>query len=265
MKADGKLEKMKVEPSSPVRYELPLDYELVSMNELIGKEISFVYRGEIRCINCDKRIHTAFGQGFCYTCFREAPQNSECIIRPELCRGHLGEGRDPQWEEEHHNKPHAVYLALTSAIKIGVTRWTEIPTRWIDQGAYRAMVIAKTPHRRMAGEIELIGKELFTDRTSWQRMLKDERIEGVDLAEERERLRKILPAEYASYIVDDFEAMDIEYPLSPPPQKVKSVNLDKQPVIIGVLAGIRGQYLVFEDNSVLNIRRFTGYVVEITA
>ncbi len=265
MKATGILEKMSVEAARPVRYFLRLGTQIVTLNELIGREITLSYDGEIHCILCDRRIAKAYGQGFCYPCFRDAPENSECIIRPELCRGHLGDGRDPQWEDEHHNKPHAVYLALTSAVKIGVTRWTEIPTRWIDQGAYRALIVAKTPHRRAAGEIEVRGKELFTDRTNWQKMLKDERVEGVDLEAERERLRSALPAEYAHYIVDDYTPQDFEYPLPDPPKKVKSINLDKQPVIIGRLSGIRGQYLVFEDNSVINIRRFTGYVVQIAA
>ena len=64
----------------------------------------------------------------------KSPQNSECIIRPELCRAHLGEGRNPDWEKEHHLQPHIVYLAQTDVIKVGVTRSTQVPTRWIDQG-----------------------------------------------------------------------------------------------------------------------------------
>jgi hypothetical protein len=265
MKAIGKLEKMTVVNTAPVTYSLRLENTTVLMNELIGSSVTLSYTGEIRCVLCDRLTPKAYGQGFCYPCFRDAPENSECIIRPELCRGHLGEGRDPQWEEEHHNKPHAVYLALTSAVKIGVTRLSEIPTRWIDQGAYRALTVAETPYRRLAGEIEIEGKDLFTDRTNWQKMLKDERVEGIDLYSERERLLSSLPQDLAAYGVTDTEPVDLVYPLEHPPGKVKSLNFDKIPAYTGVLSGIRGQYLVFEDNTVINIRRYSGYVVRFTA
>lgn len=265
MRATGKLEKMSVEHEDPVRYILQLGHEAVEMNELIGREITINFAGEIRCILCDRRTPKAYGQGFCYPCFRDAPENSECIVRPELCRGHLGEGRDPDWEEEHHNKPHAVYLALSSAVKVGVTRWTQIPTRWIDQGAARAIVVAKTPYRRLAGTIEVASKELYTDRTNWQRMLKDERLEGADLLAERERLLSALPRELAEYGVTDSGPVSIRYPLEVAPERVTSVNLDKQPILTGRLSGIRGQYLVLDEGIVINIRRQSGYLIQLTA
>ena len=257
---------MRVEHADPVRYTLELADHSIAMNELIGREITLAFSGEIRCIRCNRVTRKAFGQGFCYPCFRDAPENSECIVRPELCRGHLGEGRDPEWEEEHHNKPHAVYLALSSAVKVGVTRWTQIPTRWIDQGAARAIVVARTPYRRLAGEIEIAGKELYTDRTNWQRMLKDEPPEEeADLRAERERFLAALPAPLAEYAVRDSEPVAIHYPLRDAPLRVKSINLDKQPLLSAILAGIRGQYLVFEGGTVINIRRYSGYVVQLSA
>jgi hypothetical protein len=265
MTATGKLEKMSVEHTDPVSYLLRLGDTTVRMNEFIGREITINFTGEIRCIICDRLTPKAYGQGFCYPCFRDAPENSECIVRPELCRGHLGEGRDPDWEEEHHNKPHAVYLALSSAVKVGVTRWTQIPTRWIDQGAAEAIVVAKTPYRALAGEIEVAGKALFTDRTNWQRMLKDERPEGVDLLAERDRLLTELPKELAAYAVSDSAPVAMHYPLEIAPEKVKSVNLDKQPILTGSLSGIRGQYLVFDEGIVINIRRYSGYVIQLSA
>lgn len=265
MTATGKLEKMSVEHTDPVSYTLQLGGTAVGMNELIDREIAINFTGEIRCILCDRVTPKAYGQGFCYPCFRDAPENSECIVRPELCRGHLGEGRDPDWEEEHHNKPHAVYLALSSAVKVGVTRWTQIPTRWIDQGAARAIVVARTPYRALAGEIEVASKALYTDRTNWQRMLKDERPEEADLLSERERLLSALPPGLATYAVTDSGPVDIHYPLAVAPEKVRSVNLDKQPILTGLLRGIRGQYLIFEGGNVINIRRYSGYVIQLTA
>ncbi len=47
--------------------------------------------------------------------------------------------------------PHYVYLSKTSGLKVGVTRATQIPTRWIDQGAVEAVIIAETPYRGAAG------------------------------------------------------------------------------------------------------------------
>ncbi|MFW6329076.1 MAG: DUF2797 domain-containing protein, partial [Alkalispirochaetaceae bacterium] len=255
--------KMRVELARPVSYTLPLGEQSVTMNDLIGREVGLNVTGEIRCIRCDRKTSKSFGQGFCYPCFRDAPENAECIVRPELCRGHLGEGRDPEWEQEHHNQPHAVYLALSSAVKVGVTRWTQIPTRWIDQGAAAALVVARTPYRRLAGEIEVASKELFTDRTNWQRMLKDERLEEADLAAERERLLDALPEHLRQYAFCDSEVQEIHYPVATPPEKVRSVNLDKEPITTGELAGIRGQYLIFRDQRVINIRRYSGYVIEL--
>ena len=60
----------------------------------------------------------SFNQGYCYTCFQNSPMSSECIIKPELCRAHLGEGRDMEWEREHHLKDHYVYLAVSSGVKV---------------------------------------------------------------------------------------------------------------------------------------------------
>ncbi len=47
------------------------------------------------------------------------------------------------------------------------------------------------------------------------------------------------------------------------PEKVTSVGFDKHAEIEGCLAGIKGQYLIFDDNRVLNIRKHNGYRITI--
>jgi hypothetical protein len=259
----GKLVKMGVQYAEPVRYRLSLGGSSIDMNAGIGSHLSISYSGEIRCVRCDRRTRKSYGDGYCYPCFRDAPENAQCIIRPELCRAHLGEGRDPAWEEEHHNRPHALYLALTNTVKVGVTRWTQLQDRWIDQGAARGIVAARTPYRALAGRMEVAVKELFTDRTNWRRMLRDERGAATDLREARERLLAALPDDLQQYRMHRAAPLPIRYPLESPPGTIRSLNLDKCPAFSERLIGIRGQYLVFADGTVFNVRRYSGYIVDI--
>lgn len=253
---------MKTTLDGTVQYHLSLSEELY-MNDLVGKEISLTWTGRINCTSCGKVTKKSFGQGFCYSCFSSAPEAAECILRPELCRAHLGEGRDPEWEEKHHNQPHVVYLAASSAVKVGVTRAQQVPTRWIDQGASAAIRLAEVPNRYEAGRIEVSLKEFFTDKTSWQRMLKNEVDESIDLEEEKWSLEDQLPQDIIDYFSENDEIIELNYPVIEFPEKVKSVSFDKFPTIEGKLMGIKGQYLIFEGGTVLNIRRHTGYYVEI--
>ena len=57
-----------------------------------------------------------------------------------------------------------VYMSFTGNLKIGVTRNTQIPTRWIDQGATKAVVLCTTPNRYLAGVIEVHLKQFYSDR-----------------------------------------------------------------------------------------------------
>ena len=264
MNMHGRILKMKTELNHPVQYYLPIDNKLLGMNQWIGKHIQFNFNGEIYCLDCGQRTKKSFNQGFCYTCFQNSPMSSECIIKPELCRAHLGEGRDMEWEREHHLKEHYVYLAVSSGVKVGITRDTQVPTRWIDQGASYAVPIAKTPNRYLCGMIEVFLKEYLSDRTAWQRMLKNE-ITHVDLTEKRAEIIKLVPEEYQEYMLTEEEILNIEYPVNEYPTKVKSLSFDKTPTIQGRLMGIKGQYLLFEDGQVLNMRKHQAYVLEFKA
>ena len=263
MSTHGQLMKMRVQHDEVVQYRLPVGDEKIDMNARIGAPISLSFDGEIRCISCDKPTKKSFGQGFCYPCFRSAPEASECIIRPELCRAHEGEARDMEWAKRHCLRDHIVYLAKSSAIKVGITRDSQIPTRWIDQGASEAIEFARTPNRYTAGLVEVALKEHLTDRTNWRRMLKNE-IADDDLIEIKAALSTELDHELEPYLTSNVEVTQIEYPVSRFPDKVKSVGFDKYPQIDGELLGIKGQYLLLDDDRVLNIRKHQGYLISIT-
>jgi len=258
----GQLRKMQVEQGSPIKYYLNLE-ERFLVNDLIGHNLSISWTGIIQCVDCQKVTKSSFGQGFCYKCFTQSAQSSECIIRPELCRAHLGEGRDPEWEEANHNQPHTVYLAQSDIVKVGVTRNTQIPTRWIDQGATAAIRLAETPNRYLAGVLEVALKDHFSDKTNWQKMLKNEIDYTIDLAAEKWELEELLPADLTQYFTDDEEIENFDYPVISYPSKIKSIALEKVNHFTGKLIGIKGQYLIFENDLVINLRKYTGYIVEI--
>lgn len=255
------LHKMNAVLTDTVEYSFRVASEKIVANDYIGKPIRLAFSGAIYCVNCSKKINKSF-QGFCFNCFQTAPNAAECIIRPELCRAHLGEGRDVEWEQSNHNQPHVVYLALSSEIKVGVTRTTQVPTRWIDQGASAAIRLMETPNRFEAGRIEVALKSIFTDKTNWQKMLKNEINETIDLVEEKWRLQEQLPDDLITYFSEDDELIEINYPVLQYPEKIKSLSFDKQAIIEKKLIGIKGQYLLFDDQSVLNIRKHEGYEIE---
>lgn len=261
MSAIGNLRKMSVHLDDEIKYTLNLSEDIL-MNDLIGNHIRLEWNGVINCSSCKKVTKKSFGQGFCYTCFANAPESAECIIRPELCRAHLGEGRDREWEEKHHNKPHVVYLAASSAVKVGITRGDQVPTRWIDQGASSAIRLAETPNRYEAGRVEVALKEFFTDKTNWRKMLKNEIDEEIDLEEEKWALEEHLPADIIELFSEIDDIIALNYPVVEYPEKVKSLSFDKTNIIEGKLMGIKGQYLLFENGEVLNIRKHTSYHVK---
>lgn len=257
----GVLKKMITENTSPVQYYLDMKSDFLNMNQLIDKTIEISFK-EYQCLNCgeNKKI---FRQGFCYDCFYKMPQAGDWIMRPELSTAHLNkEDRDLDYEKAMQLQPHIVYLANSSNVKVGVTRKAQIPTRWIDQGAHVAIEIVEVPNRYLAGITEVALKEYVSDKTNWRKMLTNSIVE-VDLKDERERLAQYIPKEAKQYYLQNNSETSIEFPVSEYPQKIKSLNLDKTPNYHGKLIGIKGQYLIFEDSTVFNVRNWEGYVVDI--
>jgi hypothetical protein len=265
MRALGILDKMSTAYVNPVQYFLTLGEDKINMNELVGKAVSLRFTGNIYCGICSRKTYKSFGEGLCYNCFSSAAENTECILRPELCLAHENKGRDAEWEAAHHMKPHYVYLALVNETKVGVTRDTQIPTRWIDQGANRAIILAETPYRQLAGLIEVALKDYVSDKTHWSKMLRNDYNTEIDLLKEKQRIEALIPAELQQYISANNEVLELHYPVPKYPAKVTSMSLDKQKEINSTLTGIRAQYLLFEGGNVINIRKHSGYEVELIA
>ncbi len=263
MKFEGNIFKMKSKQVSPVNYYLPIGSNEIELNQIIGKKINMQFNGQINCISCGKKTKRSFSQGYCYKCLQTAPEAAESVIRPELSRSHFGVARDMQWAEIHDLTDHYVYLAVACELKVGVTRYHQIPERWIDQGASYAIKLALTPNRHIAGVIETFLKRYITDRTNWQAMLRSCGNEGIDLPEEKKRALNLLPAELKKYSCSEDTVTTIDYPVITYPAAVKSLTFDKTALIQGVLHGIKGQYLIFENETVLNVRKHSGYYLQV--
>ncbi len=267
----GNLQKMKTTLASPVVYQLPVGDELVTLNNVIGSPITLRFIKEINCIHCGRKTNKSFSQGYCYPCFKSLAQCDMCIMKPETCHFHDGTCREPDWAEQHCMQDHFVYLANSSGIKVGITRGTQIPTRWIDQGASSALPIFRAKDRLVSGKLEMILKQHVADKTDWRKMLKGEP-DAVDLVARRDELVDASKAELNALAKemgsDVFEFLHkempvgIEFPVLIYPEKVKAHNFDKTEDVTGVLNGIKGQYLIL-DTGVLNIRKFGGYLVEL--
>lgn len=270
MEITGNLRKMQNSlDEGEAQYELILYNVLekgasVRMNELIGKDLELEWTGNIHCVESGKPIKKTFGEGMSYEAFRDSPMAVESIVRPELSRIHEGIAlRDKEWEEAHHNQPHYVYLSFTSGLKVGVTRTVNVPSRWIDQGAVGAVVIAETPYRQLAGEMEVALKSHFNDRTNWRQMLRFQSIEEAFLSDEKEEAIQLLGEPYADFYSDEDMFTSINYPAVFWPEKVSSTKLDKVSEVRGELVAIKGQYLLFRDGRVINLRSHAGYEVKI--
>jgi len=262
---------MSVALESPVQYQLPVGDELFAMNDAIGKQIQLEHLGEIHCVSCGRKTKKSFAQGHCYPCFRDLAECDMCIVKPETCHFDAGTCREPEWGESHCMQPHFVYLANSSGVKVGITRGTQIPTRWIDQGAGEALPIFKVQTRFQSGLLEVALKQHVSDRTDWRKMLKGAP-DHIELAEVRddlagqcaqtiEELQQRFGEASIQYLNDETQ-IEIQYPVEQYPDKVKSLNFDKQPKIEGALLGIKGQYLIL-DSGVLNIRKFSGYNISV--
>ncbi len=268
----GNLRKMRVEEGDPILYTLPVGNESVALNPLLGKTIGIRITGNIHCVACGRKTRKSFNQGHCYPCFRDLARCDGCIVRPELCHYHLGTCREPEWGEANCLRSHVVYLANSSGVKVGVTRESQVPIRWIDQGAVEALPIARVATRRLSGLMEVAFKEHVSDRTDWRQMLKGEP-DSVDLKARRDALIARCD-ETLSNLTDEYDSADPEfiadvecrvfrYPVLEYPAKVTAINLDKTPQMEGTLLGIKGQYLIL-DSGVLNVRKYGGYEIELS-
>ena len=256
-----------------VQYHLPVGDMRLDMNAHIGSQLRLRNLKIINCIHCGRKTNKSFSQGYCYPCMKKLAQCDTCIMSPEKCHYDAGTCRDPKWGEANCMTDHIVYLANSSGLKVGITRGTQVPTRWMDQGAVAALPIMRVSTRQLSGLVEVVFKQHTADKTNWRKMLKNE-VPELDLLVERERLFDEagdaldhlinLHGFNAIQFMDDAEVYHFNYPVIEYPHKVSSFNLDKVDEVGGKLMGIKGQYLIF-DGGVINMRKYTGYELEISA
>jgi len=254
MHYEGVLTKMQTEFSNPIQYYLVFENSFLHLNQLLNKSLEINFVG-YQCLECGKK-KKIFRQGFCYDCFMSSASAGDWIMKPELSTAHLDiEDRDLEYEKRVQLQPHIVYLALSSEVKVGVTRKTQVPTRWIDQGAVQAIPIVEVPNRYLAGITEVALKNHFADKTNFRKMLTND-YKSVDLISERLKLENLIPSEVKDFFHNTkVDLYQMNFPVLEYPKKVLSINLDS--------TGIKGQYLIFEDGTVFNVRTFEGYVVKI--
>jgi hypothetical protein len=258
------LDKMSSYSSHPIEYQLHTENDFIKMNELIGKKIKIKFLNKRFCGSCKLEYPSLYRMGFCKNCFFTKPEAGESIIRPELSKAHENVAdRDLAFEKSYQLQPHVVYLANSGGLKVGVTRANNTTTRWTDQGALEAILLAETSNRYEAGVIEVFLKDHVSDKTIWQKMLKNE-YEPIDLVKEKYRLADVLSPELKVFVSKNDDVHKLDYPVSEYPVKVKSINLEKVPEFEGEFKGMRGQYLIFEGGVVLNIRSHSGYRVQIS-
>lgn len=273
----GHLRKMAVQlpdvEGGEILYQLPLDGARIAMNGLLGRRLRLEFQGQIHCQHCGRLTKKSFSQGFCFPCFKTLAQCDSCIMSPEKCHYDAGTCREPEWGEQHCMVDHIVYLANSSGVKVGITRESQLPTRWIDQGAVQALPIMRVKTRQQSGFVEDTLRQHVKDRTDWRAMLKGD-AEPVDLEAVRDALLERCETELseleqrfgvqALQPILDGRPLSIRYPVMEYPKKVASFNLDKEPVMEGTLQGIKGQYLIL-DTGVINIRKYTAYHVAMSA
>lgn len=256
-------------------YQLPIGDSLVDMNSLIGEQIALSYSGNIHCINCSRKTNKSFSQGYCFPCMRSLARCDMCIMKPELCHYSQGTCREPEWGEANCLQDHFVYLSNTGQVKVGITRFVKgsVSSRWFDQGASQALPIFRVKERLLSGLLEIEAAKHVADKTNWRTMLKGEpnalelkalQAKVYDLVADKIHA---LQSEYGLQAVQmlDVEPISIEYPVLQYPDKIKSINLDKELQFEGKLMGIKGQYLLLDKDRVINLRKYTGYEVSLSA
>lgn len=268
----GAVSKMQIALDAPAQYSFRLDDEHYAFNSLIGETVRLEFLGSINCTHCNRLTKKSFGQGYCWQCFAKLAQCDSCMMSPEKCHYDAGTCREPEWAQDFCMTDHFVYLANSTGVKVGITRATQLPTRWLDQGAIQAVPIFRVATRQQSGFVEDVLRSQVGDRTNWRALLKGD-VEPIDLIAIREQLMDscaeplmALQQRFglqAIQAITDVDVLDISYPVEAYPAKISSFNLDKNPVAEGTLIGIKGQYLLF-DTGVINIRKYTSYQLSVS-
>lgn len=256
----GFLQELEPTWAEPVQYALRVGDVRIPLNTRLGSRLEIRRLRQKACRHCGRRVSKLYQNGYCYPCVTTLAECDRCIIQPHLCHYHEGTCRDESFARRNCMIPHYVYLALSSHVKVGVTRKNRALQRWIDQGAVAALPVAEVPSRKQAGELEAAAAEFLSDRTDWRKMLRGE-VEWEDLPVVRDRLRKMLGARFEPFWID-VPAVRLAYPVAGRPPTVRSLSLDRREAVEGVLLGVQGQYLLL-DAGVFHVKKHTGYEVAV--
>ncbi len=262
MKFTGVLQKMSALPDEDsVQYYLNMHDDIIHVNEWLGDEVELRFI-RYQCLSCHKEKKIS-RSGYCYDCANALPQTGDWVIHPELSKAHLDiEDRDLEYEKRVQLHPHILYLSNTGNVKVGVTRLSQIPTRWIDQGAHEAVSILEAPNRYLAGIAEAACKKHFPDKTNRKLMLTAEE-KPTDWNEWINKVTTYIPEEARPYIITHPEPVRFHYPVLQRPAQVKAIKLDDSGYFKGTLKGIKGQYWIFSGGYVWNVRSHEGFEVQI--
>jgi hypothetical protein len=267
----GVLAKLSVEASSPAAYVMSLENQAIDMNALIGSNIEICFTGHITCCHCGVETRRSYGGGHCYACFKTLASCDLCVVSPDRCHFFEGTCREPDWGESFCMQPHLVYLANSAGLKVGITKPSQVPVRWLDQGASQALIILRTATRQQAGLVEAALAQTVRDRTDWRALVAGE-ARAVDLDAARGQLARqasaaltALDRRYPGALqpADDEVARVFSYPVSRYPRQFERFTLDTAATVRGRLVGIKGQYLLF-DTGVFNVRQHTSYHVQLS-
>jgi hypothetical protein len=90
-------------------------------------------------------------------------------MKPEVEYCSLGiQDRDLEYEEKYNCSPYCL-LGLVKRGKSRGNSKTQVPTRWIDQGAIEAVSIVEVPNRYLAGITEVALKNYYADKTNGEK------------------------------------------------------------------------------------------------
>jgi hypothetical protein len=262
----GYLRALSHKGSGPVAYRLMTDQGEIAVNDFLGNRMSISTTGKKACTHCGRSVKKLYQGGYCFPCVTTLAECDLCIVKPHECHFDKGTCRDEAFAALHCMIPHYVYLAYSSSVKVGLTRKGRQMTRWVDQGAVAAILLAEVPTRKAAGELEMEVAQFLPDKTNWRKMLQTFDVEsGVDLHEVKQTVIERLGASRKSFILQDETTIhSFTYPrLDAFDLKLTSWSLDKLDKLEGTLTGVKGQYLLF-DEGVLNIRKHAGYEVQVS-
>ena len=267
----GALQKLLIEASSPATYVMDLEERAIDLNTLIGANLEIRFTGQITCRHCGSETRRSYGGGHCYGCFKTLASCDLCVVSPDRCHFFEGTCREPDWGEAFCMQPHLVYLANSAGLKVGITKPGQVPVRWLDQGATQALIVMHTRTRQQAGLVEAALAQRVADRTDWRALVAGESpavdldVAWGQLARQATAALELLDARFPGALKQAVDAspLTFSYPIRYYPRQLDRFNLDKTSVVGGRLAGIKGQYLLF-DNGVFNVRQHTSYHVQLS-